>query len=398
MSGPVIRMPDDERKNRTVMQIGEAEPGCDQFIRYRRRQGSTEESLRQYTSFLGSVRKLSDRPILELDKAGLETLDERLLKRAKVLRTVVKMFLRANGRRDVDDVFPRQRRPAKRNLGVDDILMPSDVMALISQATSLRDRALLAVLASTGGRVNEILGLRIRDVKQSNGGYQVWFGVTKVKSQERYSPKIEGAFKSHLDSWLAAHPLRHDKESWLFPSTVSIGQPVTDGTVNILLHSLARKAGIEKATNAHAFRHARISWAVINGEDPLKASIAFWGKPVSSMWNRYAHVSGLEMAIESPKDIELPDVPALPVPPILATQAQVGELTAKVERLERLNKEAVALAQDPRSQSLVDFFRSLVEDRAKAEAFKAFVGALIEREDTDAAAKAITNLRFKSEQ
>ena len=131
---------------------------------------------------MGQVRSHSDVPLLDLDVAGVEALDEKLLARAKVLRVVLKMLYRANKRPDLDDALPRQRRAAKRHKALDEVLMPDDVLALIAKAGNLRDRALLAVIASTGGRIGKILNLRLRDIKQSNGGFQVWFGETKAKS------------------------------------------------------------------------------------------------------------------------------------------------------------------------------------------------------------------------
>jgi hypothetical protein len=214
--------------------------------------------------------------------------------------------------------------------------MPDDVTALIEKAGNLRDRALLAVMASTGGRIGEILNLRLRDIKQSNGGFQVWFGETKVKSQERYSPKIEGAWKKYLDAWLNAHPFRNSMESWLFPSTTVENKAVGDGTVSEILVSLSRKAGVKKDTNPHAFRHARITWGVINEENTAKLCIGIWGKPSSQMLNHYTHFAGLDTKIGSPRELELPSVPALPVPLMLQTQKQVSELTAEMERMKEL--------------------------------------------------------------
>src|SRR2546430_5906325 len=161
----------------------------------------------------------------------------------------------------------------------------------------------------------------------------MWFGAAKVESQERHSPKIEGAFKVHLDKWLAARPSRGNREALLFPSTVHDGQAVDDGTVRTVLQSLRKKAGITKETNPHAFRHARVTWGIINKEDTAILSVGIWGKPVSSMMKTYSAFSGLDMKLGNPVARELPDVPALPVPPVLSTQKQVAELMTEMERM-----------------------------------------------------------------
>jgi hypothetical protein len=113
---------------------------------------------------------------------------------------------------------------------------------------------------------------------------------------------------------------------------------VGDSTVGQLLKDLARRAGIKKAVNPHHMRHSRITWSRIRGPYYLElgdACLAFWGKPLSTMINKYSHFDGLDTTMGEPKDLALPDVPAMPVPAIVATAKQVGELTARLEAIER---------------------------------------------------------------
>jgi integrase len=324
-----------KKANGTTKEIGKREPGFETFARYYKRRGTQDAAIEKYAGWLGSLRTWAGKPLLQLDVDGVEALDEMLLTKGSVYRTVLKMFYRGNKRSDLDDALPRQNRPAKRKKGIDDVLMPDDVVKLIEACGSARDRALLAVLAATGARISEVCQLRLKDVKLSNGtGYQMWFGQTKVRGEERYSPKIEGAFKKYLDDYLAIHPSRNDLETWLFPSTARDGQPVHDSTIRDLVIGLAKKAGITKDVNPHAFRHARVTWGVINGEDTAKLSIGIWGRPVSTQMNRYTNFAGLDMKIGEPTVRELPPVPALPLPLNSRTAKQVNELTAKVERIE----------------------------------------------------------------
>src|SRR3989442_6268219 len=173
MYPPVNRM--SKVENRTVSEIGESEPGWDTFAKAYRRQGTTPEALREYAKYVGAVRKLSPKPLLKLSVDELEELDEKLLAKSKVLRTVLKMFFRGNKRLDMVEALPRQRRQKERRLGLEDILMPADVAALIDHAGSVRDAAIIATLAATRAPINELLRLRLKDVKQSNGSaYQMW--------------------------------------------------------------------------------------------------------------------------------------------------------------------------------------------------------------------------------
>jgi integrase len=347
------------RGSKTVRDIGRAEPGFDIFERFYRRGGSTDEAIVQYSEKLGTVRGLAGKPLLKLTEDELETLDLELLKRAKVYRTVLRMFFKANRRSDLRDSMPRQRRAAERRLGLNDILTPTDVMTLIASTGSLRDGALIATLAATGGRINEVLSLRLKDIKQSNGSaYQMWFGSTKVKGAERYSHKVEGEFKKHLDAYLEAHPYRGNPDAPLFVSTAHEDMAVTDGTIGTLLASLAKKAGIAKPVNPHAFRHARYTWGIINGEDQAKLNTCQWGSPVSMQAKRYSHFTGLDARLEEAKPIEMRAVPVLPTPPVLSTQARVAELQARIEQMERDREKLASEAVKVATEKVAEFFRA----------------------------------------
>ena len=134
-----------------------------------------------------------------------------------------------------------------------------------------------------------------------------------------------------------AHPSRGDSKAWVFPSTNVEGTGhVVDSTISQLLHGLAKKAGISEQVNAHWWRHSRISLAFARKEGDLGTICTwFWGVPVTPMANMYSHFQGLEVTIEPAKPIELPPVPALPVPLISQTQKQVSELTARLEAIEK---------------------------------------------------------------
>ena len=70
----------------------------------------------------------------------------------------------------------------------------------------------------------------------------------------------------------------------------------------------------------------------------------FWGIPVTPMANLYSHFQGLDAKIEPAKEYAPKSLPALPIPPMIATQAQLGPLTATVEamrdELEAFRREA----------------------------------------------------------
>lgn len=324
-------------EERTTKEIGWAEPGFDTFAAFYKDSGTNDEDIAQYAGWIGSIRNRSNKPLLELSVKELKEFDiGKLRSMAKCYRTVLRMFYEGNERDDLKRALSKLRGQKKRRLAFEEILMPTETASVIAAAGNLRDRALLATLYSSGVRIEELLTLKLKHIVRSNGGYQLFLGKVKSRGQERYSPKIESPWKEYLESWLAAHPTRDDPEAWVFPSTNEDGTHVSDSTINQLLHSLGKKAGISKRINAHWWRHSRISLAFARREADLGTiCIWFWGVPVTPMANLYSHFQGLDMTIESPKPIELPPVPALPVPLISQTQKQVADLTARLERIER---------------------------------------------------------------
>jgi len=327
-----------EHGTRTTREIGFSEPGFDKFAAAYRRQGSSEYAIGRYAEFIGMVRNLSGKPLLDLSIEELEALDLKLLKHAKVLRTALKMFYNGCKRTDLRDALPRQRRQKERRMSEDEILTQEDVMKILGECSNLRDRALISVLAATGARISEVLGIRLKDIKHANGdGYQIWFGQTKVKSQERYSPNFNGVWKKNVDAWLAKHPARNNPDAILFPSTAR-DAGMSDSTVGQLIKTLAAKAGVTKPVNPHMFRHARVTWGILNGEDSAKLSVGIWGKPASTMLNRYSHFSGRDAKPETTdwEEFQFPEVPPLPEPIVSATQARVKELEAKLAKFESM--------------------------------------------------------------
>src|SRR2546427_11696716 len=146
----------EDGKGPRVQDVGRAEPGWDKFERFYRRGGSGDETILAYAEFIGSVRNLSGKPLLALTEDELGDLDLKLLKRARVYRNVLRMFYRANKKYDLIETMPRQRR-TKRKTGLEEVLMPEDVMKLMEAAGSQPDRGVIAGVGGRGRRSSRVL-------------------------------------------------------------------------------------------------------------------------------------------------------------------------------------------------------------------------------------------------
>ena len=339
----------------TVREVGLAEPGAPEFLNKRRATGASDRSLRTYSEILGILRKLSPRPLLELNVMEGEELAAKIATKAMTLNTVARMFFGYHEKEKLAKAFKRKSK--ERRIDPKTILGVEDINALIGAADNLRDKALVSVLFGSGGRIGETLATTLGDIEEiaspENGGktfYKLYFGKTKVRGEERGILLIDEA--PHVRKWLAKYPLKKTADAPLLPSSEykHIGKPLTAAGVRDILKALAEKAGMSKPVNPHAFRHARVTHGLRIGEPPAQLSMAIWGKPNSTMLNRYAHLAdadvenamlearGLKTRTRTATRIAEPsgeDVQAMPAPPLGAgiTFERMAELEMKVKSM-----------------------------------------------------------------
>jgi integrase len=134
---------------------------------------------------------------------------------------------------------------------------------MLAATTDLRDRAILALLWDTGGRVHEIAAVQLQDLKlekrkDSRGKpvYSLWFRKQKVAGEERRIPLFESS--PFILSWLRAHPNREDPNAPLFISKRRVKlRPLTVKGIRGVVKQAAERAKIQKPCHPHSFRHAR---------------------------------------------------------------------------------------------------------------------------------------------
>lgn len=352
----------------TLYDVGLKEPGTERFLRVRKTKGASDNSLRQYAQDIGTVRKIAGRPLLGLSVEDVEMLAEKLSERPKVLSVVLGMFYRSHRKLEHAETLRGIKDHAKR-LNPNDVLTISDVDALIAHAKNLRDRGLIALLAATGCRISEAMGLRMKDLRAANGdAIQCYFGKVKVRGRERFSPKIAGRFKEHLETWLRAHPGKDNPEAFVFPSFNHMDNPIGASEVRKLMRTLAKKAGISKPCHPHSLRHARFTWGIVQGEDMAKLSIGIWGTPMSLQANRYSHFAGAEMnlgALTTPVSL---DLAPMPEPPIFETRSSIIEAAkeqAIAEFLRAVRDDPEVRAQVRKAVMLSEEMDELQEERRK---------------------------------
>lgn len=126
---------------------------------------------------------------------------------------------------------------------VEPTLTPEDVNDMISVATNPRDRAIVAMLASTGLRISELVNTKLDDF---DGDDINIIG----KGNKRRVVHVNEKAMSYLNDYLK---VRKDGVDNLFVSNRRT--PLDPDNINNTLKKLARRAGVDKNVHNHSFRH-----------------------------------------------------------------------------------------------------------------------------------------------
>lgn len=143
------------------------------------------------------------------------------------------------------EIVPRM----KRDYTLPDVLSVEEVERMINTATEIRNKALIALIYSSGLRLNEAASLKPEDIYMST----MQVHVTDTKT--------------HRDRWtiLSLTALGYLKEYWhsyniprekLFVSLISPHKPLKGSGIEIMIRTVARDAGIKKRVYPHLLRHS----------------------------------------------------------------------------------------------------------------------------------------------
>lgn len=187
---------------------------------------------------------------------------------------------------------PRAQRPLPKILSSGDMLALLDAASQQGQRAStdksfkpLRLSCLLEILAATGLRVSELVGLTVRAVQTDDG-----FLTIKGKGgRERIVPLNDRA-RVVLQAYLKVlQAQKNGEQKWLFPSHGASGA-LTRQHFAIELKALARFAGLDASLiSPHVLRHVFASDLLAKGAD-LRAVQQMLGHADISTTQIYTHV------------------------------------------------------------------------------------------------------------
>jgi len=123
---------------------------------------------------------------------------------------------------------------------------------------SLRDKAILELLYSTGIRVGELTSLKIGDIDF----FQELIKVKGKGKKERIVPVGSYALKALIE-YIEKRPDKKEKSVFLN----KYGKPLTERSVERIIDKYSKKAGIGKKITPHTFRHTFATHMLDRGAD-----------------------------------------------------------------------------------------------------------------------------------
>jgi len=188
-------------------------------------------------------------------------------------------------------------------------LEPEEMRAVLAvpntkAPTGLRNRTMVALMAESGLRVSEVVALRMRNVSAKRDRLRVIDG----KGGDRNVPLTE-AGTARLCAWIAVRETIAPDSEFVFPQVRSSAyrdpagkaKPKLRGTrlstayVRALTARLGRRAGVERRTNPHAFRHTAAT-AMIEADYTLPEVQAMLGHRNVATTSIYTHVRDSRLA------------------------------------------------------------------------------------------------------
>lgn len=166
----------------------------------------------------------------------------------------------------------------------EELLTEHELLNMLYSADNKRDRAFIACLYESGGRIGEIAGIRIKHVQFDRYG-----AVLTVDGKTGMRP-ISIIFSApYLEDWIASHPLMNNSDApvWVcHDSTNRLNYPA----IAKMLKTVAKRAGVKKRIHPHLFRHSRSTF-LANHLTELQMDEYLGWVPGSNMPKTYVHLT-----------------------------------------------------------------------------------------------------------
>jgi integrase/recombinase XerD len=176
----------------------------------------------------------------------------------------------------------------------DGILQEDDILAMVTQARTFRDKALIFVLYESGCRIGELARIKWKDVIFNDDST---VGLTLLDTKTRKTRhSLLAASIEYLSGWRNNYPGTPDADNFVFIS--ANGEPMEYRAMSQVIGRTAKKAGVDKRVTPHLFRKSRITSLIKQNYQESVIKQAMWGNQGTNMLKTYVVLSEQDIDAE----------------------------------------------------------------------------------------------------
>ena len=191
-----------------------------------------------------------------------------------------------------DEYYPKQVSWLKTTVDKNTKILPADLLTLdelmriIEHGNSIRDKAILAILAEWGLRVSELTSMKVKSVQLDESQITV-----KGKTGQGVPIPIvmsKPYLVLHMENMKNADP---DDPLWQSEGTWKNKKvPISNAAVNKMLKQAAKDAGVKKRIYVHLLRHSSATRNAPLYTTAIMNKLYRWS-PTSNMHATYTHLN-----------------------------------------------------------------------------------------------------------
>ncbi len=189
---------------------------------------------------------------------------------------------------EVGEVRAQLPRLPKRDI---EVLSRDEIELMEDTARTERDKLIIRLLADTGIRVGELIGLRVSDLVERDR--KQYLRVRGKGDRERLVPipALYRRLRRYADRGRPQDATSDRLFIALKRRPGGDNEPLTESGVQQMMRNVARLAGIERRIHPHLFRHSFATWQLTRGMNPIQLAQILGHSSLAMIQQVYAHLA-----------------------------------------------------------------------------------------------------------
>jgi site-specific recombinase XerD len=176
-----------------------------------------------------------------------------------------------------------------------DVLSREEIQRMEQVSRTERDKLIIRMLADTGLRVGELLGLRTNDLVEQNKNYYLHVRGKGAKDRLVPAPRLYRRLRVYIERGrpkdavsnrvFLSHRRRPNGGDY---------EPLTTSGVDQMVRNVGALAGISKRVYPHLLRHSFATWQLSRGMNPIQLAQIMGHSSLTMIQAVYSHLSPVD--------------------------------------------------------------------------------------------------------